>query len=207
MFKPPKNGAACKRLLRFWGTVFGLIFLGFWLSDTWVFEYAGLLSSDRLARLRAPETAMETGIVFITAEEHKRVLAGVSPIPPINLQQAVCAVLREKPRVLGVELDTAHTTIVPPRTNTRIVWARGIWISRRVTATGEDQLTCDLDYVLGRAIPDVLTGIAVAPVTPDWSVREIPACYQYEPGRAIPTLTAALSAAAGTPLGEYVGGN
>jgi hypothetical protein len=183
-----------------------LLVLSHSLARIWVFEYAGLWSTDALARLHPPENAQKTAIVAITADERNRLLSGFSPIPVINLQQAVCAVLRTQPKVLGVDLDTSHVELkAVPRTATKIVWARGIQISRQRTPAGEEQITVNQDYLLGQSNPDVLSGLAVAPVMPDWSVRTIPACYEYDEGRVMPTMIAALASAAGQPLADCYG--
>src|ERR1035441_7161972 len=167
-------GLNWKRAIRFWIVLLALLFLSHSLARVWMFEYAGLWSADTLARLRPPENAERTAIVAITADEPKRLLSGSSPIPVLNLQQAVCAVLRSKPEVLGVVLDTSRIEFKTlPRTATKIVWARGIQISRQLKPTGEEQITVNQDYILGQSNPDILSGLAVVPVMPDWSIRTI----------------------------------
>jgi hypothetical protein len=191
---------------RFWGVLIVLLLGTHWLSKVWVFEYAGLFSSDALARLRPPEPAEHTRIVTITADERRTLLSGTSPIPVLKLRQAVCAVLRAKPEVLGIDVDTSHVDIpAPPNTRTKIVWARGIQITRTLDERGEAQIRTSPDYLLGRANPDVLNGLAVAPVMPDWSVRSIPTCYEYDKGRVMPTMIGVLAKAAGRAVGECGG--
>ena len=187
-------GAHWKRAVRFW-VVFGmLLYLGHSLADVWVFEYAGLWSGDALAQLRKPEDAKRTAIVSITADERKKLLGGVSPIPARKLMQAVCAVLRVKPQVLGVDLSTAEVAPKELPAGAKIVWARGIEIVRDAA---KNKISVSQDKVLNQAFPAALSGLAVAPVMPDWSVREIATCYEYDTGRVMPTMTAVLAKAAG----------
>lgn len=197
-------GTEWKRAVRFWTVLIVLLFISHLLAHLWVFEYAGLWSADTLANLRPAEKAKHTGIVAITLTEHDELLAGTSPIPARNLLQAVCAVLRVKPKVLGVDLDTAHVQIPVdklPHTSTRIVWAQGIQILHAVDMSSDGKLRDKVevlpDYVLGVARPPVLHGLAVAPVSSDWSVRTIPLCYRYHEGRIQQTMSAALLEADG----------
>jgi len=198
-------GPQSKRAARFWATLIALLFASHWLARVWVFEYAGLWSADALAHLHPAERAEQTGIVAITPDEHQRLLSGASPIPAFNLRQAVCAVLRTKPKVLGIDLDTSHVEITAlPHTATKIVWARGIRISRKVNASGIEEVSLNQDYLLGHSNLDVLSGLAVVPVMPDWPVRTIPACVEYDYHRVMPTMIAALVSAAGRPMADCV---
>ena len=192
------------RALRFWFVLLVLLASSHLLAQIWVFEYAGLWSADMLARLRPPESAQLTGLVTITKEERQNLLSGISPVPARNLLQAVCAVLREaRPKVLGIDIDTSHVKIEKlPHTPTKIVWAQGVQISRQVISHAEDKITVRQDYVLGQAKPHVLSGLAIVPVTPDWSVRTIPLCYEYDEQRVMPTMLAAMAKAAGHPIAD-----
>jgi hypothetical protein len=199
-------GPEWRKAAWFWGILILLLVTGHQLARVWVFEYVGLWSADKLASLRAPEGATETSVVIITDDERRTLLSGNSPIPARNLRQAVCAILLEKPKVLGVDLDTSQVALTPPRTSTKVVWARGIKITRQHDASGKAELKVGPDYLLGKADPDVLSGLAVAPVMPDWSVRSIPTCYEYDRGRVMPTMIAALAnAAAGRPIPDCEG--
>jgi len=190
----------------FWGVLILLMLTSHSLSHLWVFQYVGLVSADRLDALRKPERPVRTVIVFVTEEERRALLGGVSPIPVGNLLAAVCAVLRAKPDVLGVDLDTAHVSPFPvPRSRTKIVWARGIRYTREFLASGREKIQINQDYLLGQSNPDVLSGLAVAPVMPDWSIRQIPACYEYDEGRVMPTMIAELARAAGKHMPECSG--
>jgi hypothetical protein len=180
-------GPEWKRAAWFWGVLIVLVMTGHWLAHIWVFEYAGLLSADALARLRQAEHAEQVGIIAITPEERKTLLSGASPIPALNLRQAVCAVLKVKPKVLGIDLDASRVEMpVLPHTPTKIVWARSIQTSRAFDSRGDDHISIRPDYLLGQSNPDVANGLAVAPVMPDWSVRNIPTCYEYAPHRVMP---------------------
>ena len=187
-------GPHWRTAIRFWIVLCIMLFLSHSLADIWVFEYAGLWSGDVLAQLRPPQAAAKTAIVSITAEERRKLLGGLSPIPAKRLMQAVCAVLRVKPAVLGVDLSTAD--VAPdalPKTDTKIVWARGIQISRDPVS---GKFSVQQDKVLNQKFPEALSGLAVAPVMPDWSVRQIVGCYEYDRSRVAPTMTAMLARAA-----------
>lgn len=193
------RGPQWKEALSFWLVLLLLLGLDQSIAGLWVFKYAGFWSADTLAHIRPAEKADRTAVVAITAREREQLLTGSSPIPSLALRRAICAVLRVKPQVLGVDLDTSQTELDIPRTSTKIVWARGIRISRQFTPTGE-QLSVSPDYLLGQSNPEALSGLAVTPVTLDWSVRTIVTCYEYDRGKVMQTLTAALAAAAGQQL-------
>lgn len=122
----------------------------------------------------------------------------------MNLQQAVCAILRARPIVLGVDLDTSGVTVhgMPRSLTTQIVWARGISISRKPAIGGKVRAKINQGLVLGQANPNALSGLAVAEVHDDWSVRTIPICYVYDEGRVMPTLVAELARAAGARISD-----
>jgi CHASE2 domain-containing sensor protein len=188
-------GGNWRRAIRFWAVLVGLLFAGNWLSHLWVFEYAGLWSGDALLRLRPPRDASHTGLVVVTREERARLLGGASPIPPRKLMQALCAVLRVHPKVLGVDLATDEVPL-SDLPKAPVVWARGIRIDR----VGES-IRVEQEAVLGGKHPAALNGLAVAPVMPDWSVRQIHFCYEYDKRRVMQTMTGALVMAAGSPVG------
>jgi hypothetical protein len=103
---------------------------------------------------------------------------------------------------LGIDIDTAHVEIPPFHTLTKIVWARGIQVLRTLDSRAEEKISVSPDYLLGRSSPDVLAGLAVAPVMPDWSIRAIPTCYEYDTNRVMTTLIGALSRAAGQRVAD-----
>ena len=184
------------RAIRFWVVLGVMLWLGNVLAHLWVFEYAGLWSGDALLRMRPPKDATSTGVVIVTAEDRLKRLGGVSPIPKDDMLRAVCAVLRVHPKQLGVDLSTAEVPIekLPKQP---VIWARGVKILREGKSLRVEQ-----DSVLGGKHPEARHGLAVAPVKPDWSAREIPLCYEYDEGRVMRTMVGALTKVTTSNIGE-----
>jgi hypothetical protein len=202
--KPHRLWEDRKHALRFFIVIAVLIFLGFRLSRVWVFEYAGLATGDTISRLRKPEHASKTAVVIITADERRDLLGGkieghlrnviVSPIPGDRLLRSVCSILRQGPRVLGVDLNTSDVVLEElPRTETIIVWSRGIKFVREPAANPDGfVLRVEPEIVLANKHPDALTGLALVPVLADWSVRNVDRCYAYNSAQVALTFVGAI---------------
>jgi len=194
-----------RRALRFWAVLGLMLWLGNVLAHLWVFEYAGLWSGDAILNMRPPKDAMIAGVVLVTAEDRLNRLGGISPIPQDALLRAVCAVLRVHPKRLGVDLSTAQVPIAKlPKQP--VVWARGVQIVRCFVKGQNNEtrqtLRVEQEAVLGGKHPEARYGLAVAPVKPDWSAREIPLCYEYDKDRVMRTMVGALAEATNSNNGE-----
>jgi len=182
-----------RRALRFWLVLAFLLGLGQSLSHLWVIEYAGLWSGDLLLKLRPPPAASRTGIVLVTENERRTLLGAGTPINPSKLLRAVCAVLRVHPQRLGVDISTADVPLekLPSQP---VVWARGLLISRILDPQSDrSRIEVRQDEILGNKFPAALDGLAVVPVKPDWTARDIHFCYEYDTGRVMRTMVAALT--------------
>jgi CHASE2 domain-containing sensor protein len=201
-------GENWKHGLLFWITLAVLLVLSDRLAHLWAFEYAGLVTSDAVAQLRSrlhpPEHAKHAAVIAITSYDRKELLGGTSPIRGDRLLHAVCAILRQQPRVLGVDIDTSQVSLPNlPKTRTKIIWSQGVKFMRE-EPPNQDKLQVKLDYVLGNEHLDLDTGLAVASASRDWSIRQIDRCYAYNKEQAGLTFVAALTAAyaKGTSLGD-----
>lgn len=203
--QPHRIGGSWKHVLRFVIILICLLFASVYLSQFWVFEYAGLVTSDAILKLRKPEPAMQTAVVSITNKERKELLGAkldgerfvLSPIPVDRLLGAVCSILRQRPKVLGIDLNTSEVHLEKlPQTKTRIVWSQSVTFERELDSHGTGlEVKVEPEAVLAGDQPNASMGLAVAPVSRDWSVREIYRCYQFNQVQALPTFVAAIQAA------------
>ena len=205
--QPHRIGGSWKHVLRFVIILICLLFASVYLSQFWVFEYAGLVTSDAILKLRKPEPASRTAVVSITNEERKELLgdklAGeperfvLSPIPSDLLLGSICSILRQRPKVLGIDLNTSEVHLKKlPRTKTRIVWSQSVRFAREWDSHGNGlEVQVQPEVVLAGDQPNAPMGLAVAPVSRDWSVREIYRCYAFNQLQALPTFVAAIQAA------------
>jgi hypothetical protein len=116
----------------------------------------------------------------------------------------MCAILQQRPNVLGVDLDTSKVRIDQlPKSSTRIVWSQRFLLARQ-SPPHQDELQFEPESVLAGQHPEVSFGLAVAKVAPDWSVREIYRCHRFNRAQADLTFVGALTAEAakGSPLGQ-----
>lgn len=170
-----------------------LLALSSGLASLWIFRYPNLALNERLLRssgVREPHEREYTGIVYISAQDHRTYFEERSPLNPAMLRASMCAILVHEPAVLVMDFQTSHPDFQgfrSPLTSKPIIWARPIYRGPR----GEV-----VPHILG--VPDpgeaIRWAFAVAPIDPDRAVRSILRSVQID-RKTFPTLhTAALSA-------------
>jgi hypothetical protein len=152
---------------------------GFWLSGylshLGLFEYAALQAGDSLMReagAKLPQRAQFVRIVAIEPTDFDKYFGGRTPYPVTPFAYAVCTLMRAKPALLIVDLDTSHADFkrMPPlpTNGVPVVWARA------AHEDGQGQLIPE-DVLGGRELAKgETTGLAVYFLSLDWSVREYP---------------------------------
>jgi CHASE2 domain len=155
--------------------VIGGICLTLWLSHRKFFEYAALQADDDLvtrAAAKHPQVANDLRIVYINPSDFEKYFDGRTPYPIDPFYRMVCTLMRTRPAVLVVDLDTSHADFrrmpLLPSNGVPLVWARA--------AREDEHHRLVPEHVLGgrELSKGQLSGLtAVSPVL-DWSIRSYP---------------------------------
>lgn len=116
-----------KRLLRAVPVLIGAFLLTFLLSRAGLFRQLETYTLDTQMRLQETPHDSDVAMVLINDDDYGKIFQGKSPLDPANLQKLINTIARGRPRVIGVDIDTAgpefralqHPPEWPP-----IVWAR-----------------------------------------------------------------------------------
>jgi CHASE2 domain len=81
---------------------------------------------DALFRGKPLEVSKDIFLVTVTDNDYLQIFGGVSPLAPAKMNEILSAILKEHPKVLGVDFDTSgwKDIDVPSHQGTTIVWAR-----------------------------------------------------------------------------------
>jgi hypothetical protein len=156
--------------IRFLVTLLVLLPLSSWLAHLWVFEYAGIHSQEIFQKRISAIAAKSTHIVSIPLTDYQKLSEG-GCITPEWLDETIRKILKYRPAVLAIDLDTSASQFQKLRKNWlhdgRLVWARD---AADVIHDGEPDL--ELLPVLGGSDSEPSHwGLALFPRSPDWTVR------------------------------------
>jgi CHASE2 domain-containing sensor protein len=153
--------------LRFLISLVILMLVSSHLGHLWVFEYPGFITLDAFAANSPAKTAKYCRIVKIDSEDYNQYFGGVSPLDHDKLKCAIEKLLELGPAVIVVDFDTSAAKFADLTSlGDRIVWARGADVDAKGRVTPQP--------VLGVQSGPFMSGLALFPRDPDWTVRESP---------------------------------
>ena len=143
------------------------------LSSIGVFRQVETPILDALMHLREPPGSSEVVIVRITDADYRTIFNGKSPLDPAALQKIITAIARGKPKVIGVDINTAppqFQSIEPEPAGTRVIWAREANYSNR-------DKKFYLADVLGGKTPAPESGLVLLKLDKDGVIRRYTRMY------------------------------
>jgi CHASE2 domain-containing sensor protein len=162
---------------------------------TLVLEHLGFLHGfefyfrDLFLSLRAPKQLQNVRIIGIDSDDYQNFFAGHLPLDSDKVQQLIQAVARAKPRIIGIDLDTAswnpdtvwdQEKLLPMDPKPMVIWARDVNID-----SAHHLIPLQVQGGL-KPLYAADTGLAIFPKDPDGifrrSFREVDVG-----GRSVPT--------------------
>lgn len=155
------------RILKAAPVILGAILLTFFLSRTGVFRQLESEALDTQMRLQSTQEDSEVVIIEIDDQDYANLFQSKSPLDHKNLTRLIDALALGKPRVIGVDIDTAAAEFrdVQPGTN----WPAVVW-ARNGTFSNRDE-KYHVTNVLGGRNPPPPSGLAVMRLSNDNAVR------------------------------------
>jgi CHASE2 domain-containing sensor protein len=152
--------------------------LTYWLHDRGVFDRWENNNLDRMLFIKAPHQSDKIVLVVIDEDDYRSQFKSRSPLAAEGVINIIDAILKGKPKVVGVDLDTSQWVleenatgepVAPPMTVDsqiarleKVVWARDGW-----TENGHFQMAS----VLGDDPTDICFGLPALRVDDDGIVR------------------------------------
>jgi CHASE2 domain-containing sensor protein len=170
------------------------------LSSVGVFRQLEMPALDATMHLAAMQLYLtprdsDVVIVRITQDDYKNIFKGRSPLDPGELQTIINAIAAGRPKVIGVDVDTAPPQFQQmelPTGGPPIVWAREATYSNK-----EDKYYLD-DVLGGKVPPPSASGLVMLKLDEDKVVRRYQRLYDTDTG-SFPSFAWAV-------LKEYRGG-
>jgi hypothetical protein len=179
------------RILRFPIHTAFLILLSIWLGGFWIIRYQNILTNDFLKSFDPPRAARNVAIVWVDKADHEAYFAGDSPMDPVRLTEAICAIERYRPKVVVVDFETSAAkfrNLPVARAWPNIIWGRPIYsVSKWDERAQRYDETYDLENVLGESSGPADYGLAVGIDSGDGAVRNFPRTIAFD-GKVHPAL-------------------
>ena len=184
---PPRPLSLWRRLVRVVPVLLGTMLFSAILQSDGAFRSSEVAAHDLWTRLR-PARDSRVALVLIHDADHRRLFGGSSPLDPRALVRLVEAVAAARPRVVGVDIETAESEY--SRLAIRTGGVPVVWGRSAVYSNLHGHFLAG-DVLGGRRAP---SGLIVLKVDSDGAVRRYQRAYRTERG-LVPSLPWALAQA------------